>query len=84
MERLVRKVVLFLVEECGACARVAEHLRSKAVDFEERNVRSDPRALAELQRKTHQNQVPVLRVGEEYVVGYDPKEIDRALESKAG
>ncbi|TCJ16789.1 glutaredoxin family protein [Rubrobacter taiwanensis] len=84
MERVVKRVVLFLVRECAVCARVAQYLRERGVEFEERDVRSDPQALAELQRKTHQNQVPVLRVDEEYVVGYDPAEIDRALESKAG
>lgn len=80
----VNRVVLYLVEESRACARVAEYLRSRAVEYEERDVRSDPAALAELQRNTRQNQVPVLRVGEEYLVGYNPGEIDRVLAQQTG
>lgn len=80
MGKAVRRAILFLVSECKICSRVKEYLQQREVAFEERDVQRDPEALAELQRKTHQNQVPVLRVGDEYVVGYNPREIDRVVD----
>lgn len=56
-----------------------EHLRAAGVEFDDRNVRQDPAARAELEAITGSVVVPVLVHGDRSVSGYDPAAIDALL-----
>jgi glutaredoxin-like YruB-family protein len=72
------KVIAYTDPACGHCRKLKEYLTSRNVPFENRDVTSDESAAAELQ---HMNApgVPVVRVGEELVVGFDPVRLDELL-----
>ena len=54
------------------------YLSEKEVAFTERNVAEDPAALKELEA-LNLFTTPVLKIGDEVIVGFDRKAIDREL-----
>ncbi len=56
-----------------------EFLSQKGVEFTEYNVAADPDKLKEMMDKSGQLGVPVIVVGDEVLVGYDPDELERML-----
>lgn len=57
-----------------------EYLSRKSVAFTERNVGRDPKARNEL-RALGLTSVPVLLIGDQKLIGFDPAKIDAALEA---
>lgn len=51
----------------------------KGVDFEELDVTKDPKALEELDRIAKRRVVPVIEIGGDVIVGFDPKAIEEKL-----
>ena len=58
-----------------------DYLHAASVEFDERNIRHNHAARAELQNRTGSMVVPVLIYGDESVVGFDPDGIDRVIET---
>ncbi len=56
-----------------------EFLSLRSVPFNERNIRQDPQAKAELLELTGELAVPVVVAGDRHVVGYDPKWLEALL-----
>lgn len=56
-----------------------EFLSSRQVEFEEKNIRTDPGALRELVEVLGSRSTPTLVVEGEVVIGFDPAEYDAAL-----
>jgi glutaredoxin len=64
------------------CRRTEEFLRAKGVEYTAKNVADDEKAFAELGRMgTMATPVTVIG-GEEIVVGFDRKELERLLSGK--
>ncbi len=76
-------VVLFSVSGCAPCERARQHLDEIGVRYRIRDVHSDSGARQELERVTGMSDVPLLRVGSTYVLGYLPREYER-LSGSAG
>lgn len=74
-------VKVYSTETCPWCDKAKEYLKSLNVEFETVNVSGDKQAAMELVKKTRQMGVPVVQVGEEYIVGYNPDAINAALKS---
>ena len=55
------------------------YFREKGVSFKEIDVESDPDAARDLARKTGQSGVPVIKIGDAWIVGFDKGRIDREL-----
>ena len=62
--------VLYIKEGCPYCARKAEDLKKKGLDYREVNVSRDGAALREIKRKYGATQVPVLVEGEQVTIGH--------------
>jgi glutaredoxin len=62
------------------CERTEEFLRAKGVKFIARNVAEDEEAFAELERIGAMTTPVTVIGGEEVVVGFDRKKLDRLLE----
>lgn len=74
-----KRVVIFTQPRCGNCARAKEFLAAHNIQYEERNVARDRQALREL-LEAHGSQItPTILVGEKRLVGFDPRELARAL-----
>jgi glutaredoxin 3 len=71
--------VIFSTSTCSWCRRAKKYFREKGVSFKEINVERDPAAARDLVRKTGQSGVPVIKIGNAWIVGFDKDRIDREL-----
>ena len=60
-----------------------EVLPREGVSFKEINVERDPAAARDLVRKTGQGGVPVIKIGNAWIVGFDKGRIDKELARRA-
>lgn len=73
------KVVLFSTSTCSWCRRAKKYFRENRVPFKEINVERDEKAARDIQRKTGQSGVPVIKIGSRWIVGFDRPAIEREL-----
>ena len=62
------------------CRRTEEFLRAKGVEYTTKNVAEDKEAFAELERMGTMATPVIIIGGEEMVVGFDRKRLERLLE----
>lgn len=73
------EVKVYSTSTCPWCEKAKDYLKSLNVDFVTVNVSNDKAAAMELVKKTRQMAVPVIQVGENYIVGFNREAIDSAL-----
>ena len=59
------------------------YLRENRVPFKEINVERDQDAARDLVRKTGQTGVPVIKIGSNWIVGFDKQRIEKELARRA-
>jgi glutaredoxin len=64
------------------CRRTVEFLHTKGVEYTAKNVAEDEEAFAELERMGKMATPVIVIGGEEMVVGFDRKELERLLSGK--
>jgi glutaredoxin len=62
---------------------VNRYLRENRVPFIEINVERDQDAARDLVRKTGQTGVPVIKIGSNWIVGFDKQRIEKELARRA-
>jgi glutaredoxin len=62
---------------------VNRYLRENRVPFKEINVERDQDAARVLVRKTGQTGVPVIKIGSNWIVGFDKQRIEKELARRA-
>jgi glutaredoxin-like YruB-family protein len=73
------RLMVYSQPTCPACNELKEHLKKKGVDFEDRDITTDHKAMQEM-LKVHKVRVtPLLILGDKKIIGYDPVEIDKLL-----
>ena len=70
---------VYSTSTCPWCTKAKEYLEKKGVSFETVDVSANREAAMEMVKKTKQMGVPVVQIGERYIVGYDKKAIDEEL-----
>ncbi len=75
----MKKVKIFTTPACVYCYTVKEYLKKKNIEFEEIDIFEDEEAREEVIEKTKQMGVPVLKIEQEYIVGFDKNKIDKIL-----
>ncbi|HEY6750175.1 MAG TPA: glutaredoxin domain-containing protein [Rubrobacteraceae bacterium] len=73
------KVVLFSTSTCSWCRRAKRYFRESRVPFKEINVEREPEAARDIMRKTGQTGVPVIKIGNHWIVGFDKERIEKEL-----
>ncbi len=73
-------VTVYSTPTCPWCDKAKEYLESKGVAYEVVDVSKDKAAAMDMVKKTRQMGVPVVQIGERYIVGFDKGSIDTALE----
>jgi glutaredoxin-like YruB-family protein len=73
-----KKVVVYTSNTCVYCHQAKDYLKSKGVQFEERNVSTDMNARKELISKGFMG-VPVIMVDEEVIQGFDKARLEELL-----
>lgn len=76
---IVVTVKVYSTPTCPWCDKAKEYLESLGVSYEVVDVSKDRAAAMDLVKKTRQMGVPVVQIGERYIVGFDRGAIDTAL-----
>jgi glutaredoxin-like YruB-family protein len=76
-------VTVYSTSSCPWCVKAKEYLSSLNVAFQAIDVGVDREAAKEIVQKTRQRGVPVVKVGERYIVGFDQEAIKSALREEA-
>ena len=75
-------VKIYTTPTCPWCKKAKEWMKGKKIKYTEYNVAKDEKARKRIIEKSGQMGVPVLEIGAEVIVGYDPKAIEKALKKK--
>lgn len=75
-------VTVYSAAWCAFCKMAKEYLTSKDVAYKEVDVDHDQTAAMYIVDKTGQAGIPVIQIGDEYIVGFDRPKIDAALEKQ--
>ena len=75
-------VVVYSTKSCPWCVKAKEYLDSIHVKYDAVDVSEDKEAAAEIVQKTRQRGVPVTKIGERYIVGFDQGAIESALKDE--
>lgn len=76
------KVLVYSTNTCPWCIRAKEFLKKNKVDYKEVNVAEDQKAAQFMIEKTQQMGVPVIQVGNEFVIGFDEPKLRILLSLK--
>jgi glutaredoxin 3 len=77
------RVVLFSTPTCSWCRRAKRYFRERRIPFKEVVVERDQQAARDVARKTGQTVVPVIKIGNRWIVGFDREKIEKELVRKA-
>ena len=73
-------VEVYSTPSCPYCHIAKQYLQSKKVAFQDIDVSRDPASAQRMMNATQQTGVPQLHINGEWIVGFDRKAIDEALE----
>jgi glutaredoxin len=74
-----RPVTLFVVPHCPLCSEARKWLSEHQVDYAEHNVAADWGALREMYEGTRQRYVPVIKVGDTFLIRPSREELRQLL-----
>lgn len=74
-----KKIEIYSTPTCHYCVLVKDFLKTKNIDFVEYNVAVDREKLMEMRELSGQGGVPVVRIENEIIVGFDEDKIREIL-----
>jgi glutaredoxin-like YruB-family protein len=75
-------VSVYTSPTCGFCHMAMQYLKSKGVDFTERDISSDHEALEFVANTIGQLATPVIDIDGDIILGFDRERIDVSLRRK--
>ncbi len=75
----MKTVKIYTTPTCIYCRMAKEFFKKNSIVYEEFDAANDDRAREEMIQKSHQMGVPVIDIGGEIFVGFNPSELGRAL-----
>ena len=76
------RITVFTSPSCQWCKVAKRYLDERGLTYREVDVIKDPRGRQEMARMTGQFGVPVIRVGEHAMTGWDKAEFERLLSGR--
>ncbi len=73
------KVTIYGAEWCPPCHTAKAYLKSRNVAYDYINVDEKPEEGRAIAMKTGWTAIPIIRIAEEYILGFDRQKIDGAL-----
>ncbi|MEN9338277.1 MAG: hypothetical protein RI945_2 [Candidatus Parcubacteria bacterium] len=81
-EQNIKKVEIFSTPTCHFCHLAKEWLKEKKVEYTEYDVAADIDKRKEMVEITGQLGVPVIRIGEDVLIGFNPNKMAQILALK--
>ncbi len=79
MDQQIQKVTIYSTPYCVYCKMAKEFFKKNNIAYEEKDVASDTAAQQEMIASSGQMGVPVIRIGERIIIGFDQPAIKEAL-----
>ena len=79
----MQPVTIYTTPTCTYCRQAKAYFQQKGVPFVEKDVSLDRAAAIEMIRRSGQQGVPVITIGNETIVGFDRRRIEKVLASAA-
>ncbi len=70
-----KKIMIYTTPICPQCELVKQFLQSEKISFEAIDISFDEKVRDEVFAQTKQKIVPVIKCGDEYIVGFNKKKI---------
>jgi glutaredoxin 3 len=80
MSQSPTKVMVYGAEWCPPCHTVKAYLKSRNVAYEYINVDEQPEAGQAIAAQTGWTAIPIIKIGDEHILGFDRAKIDAALQ----
>lgn len=77
------RITIYTSPACHWCRVAKRYMDEHALEYTEVDIINDPRGRQEMVRMTGQYGVPVIRVGERAMTGWDTHEFERLLRGRA-
>jgi glutaredoxin-like YruB-family protein len=74
-----KEVKIYSTPTCHFCHIAKDFFEEEGISFTEFNVAEDAEKRAEMMQKTGQMGVPVIEIGDEYIVGFNESKIKELL-----
>ncbi len=74
-----KNVIIYSTPVCHFCHMAKEYFKANDVAYTEFDVASDPQKRMEMVEMTGQMGVPVIRIGDDVVVGFDEEKVAELL-----
>lgn len=81
--REMSKPIIFTTSTCSWCRRAKRYFKERGVPFKEINIERDQDAARDIVRKTGQRGVPVIKIGNSWIVGFDKVRVEKELARRA-
>ncbi|MBX4191007.1 glutaredoxin family protein [Candidatus Saccharibacteria bacterium] len=81
MSDSLAKVIIYGAEWCPPCHTAKNYIKSRKVTYEYINVDEKPDKGREIAMKTGWTAIPIINIGDEYILGFDRPKIDGALQA---
>ncbi|NQV91588.1 glutaredoxin family protein [Candidatus Woesearchaeota archaeon] len=75
----MKQVIIYTTPTCPWCKKSKEWFKENKVSFKEVDVTSDDKGKEEMIEKSGQMGVPVIEIGKEIIVGFNPEAFEEAL-----
>ena len=75
----MKKIILYTTPNSHFCDLAREYFNERAISFEEIDISRDKAGAAEMAKISEQFSVPVIKIDNEIIVGFDEKRIHEAL-----
>lgn len=73
------EVTVYTSPTCPWCTRLKSYLNEKHISYDEVDVSADHSAAMKMVDVTGQRSVPVLMKGDQFVIGFNPEQIDQIV-----
>ncbi|MHA6252722.1 glutaredoxin family protein [Oceanobacillus sp. CAU 1775] len=75
----MNNITVYTTTQCPYCVMIKNFLSEKDIPFKEVNLERNPEMVQQLIQKTGQMGVPQTEINGEWIIGFDPNSIMRAL-----
>lgn len=76
---MMTTATVYMTDTCPYCVMMINHLRQKNINVRTVNVQRDARAAQRLMSITGQMGVPQTEINGQWIIGFDPNAVERAL-----
>jgi len=77
----MKEVYIYSTPTCHFCNMAKDYFQSKGIQYTDYNVAEDAEKRMEMMQLTGQMGVPVIKIGDEIIIGFNQPAIDELLNS---